>query len=316
VWGTNKSSGTFCTLFESRLIQAKRYLDKPFEIGFKRDLISESMGSLKIAASDPIQVNRVDSWNDLTTTNHGLLILNGDSSRLPLPDASVDTVVTDPPYFDFVHYSELSDFFFAWLSPILKLRYPWFARPDSSDPGEVQNKDPRVFATQLASVFTECCRVLKDDGVLAFSFHHSRAEGWAAIHEAITSAELAVVAAHPVHAEFRAANPKTAAKDPISLDAILVCKKRSKVNFINSLDKHLVIEQSAILARRLQDAGMLISPADRFVILASQILIPLSKQKSDFNSVCNLLQQLHEVAKKFILADGPKSATLINSTLR
>lgn len=73
------------------------------------------------------------------------------------------------------------------------------------------------------------CRVLKDDGVLAFSFHHSRAEVWAAVYEAITDAGLAVVAAHPVHAELRVATPKTAAKDPISLDAILVCRKRSVV---------------------------------------------------------------------------------------
>lgn len=307
VWGTKKSSGTFSTLFESRLIRAKRYLDEPFEVDFERDLMGQRMRSCKTMASDPIQANRVESWNDLTATDRGLLILNGDSSRLPVPDASVDAVVTDPPYFDFVHYSELSDFFFAWLSPVLKSRYPWFARPDSSDQGEVQHKDPRVFARQLASVFTECCRVLKDDGVLAFSFHHSRAEGWAAIHEAITSAGLTVVAAHPVHAELRAASPKTAAKDPISLDAILVCKKRSEVDF-TSLDKHLVIQQSEAIARRLQDAGMFISLADRFVILASQVLIPLSKQKSDFDSACNLLQQIHQAAQQIVPADAQKAA--------
>lgn len=307
VWGTKKSSGTFSTLFESRLIRAKRYLDEPFEIDFERDLMGQRMGPCKTMASDPIQANRVESWNDLITTDRGLLILNGDSSRLPIPDASVDAVVTDPPYFDFVHYSELSDFFFAWLSPVLKSRYPWFARQDSSDQGEVQHKDPRVFARQLASVFTECCRVLKDDGVLAFSFHHSRAEGWAAIHEAITSAGLAVVAAHPVHAELRAASPKTAAKDPISLDAILVCKKRLKVDFI-SLDKRLVIQQSETIAKRLQDAGMSISLSDRFVILASQVLIPLSKQKSDFDSVCNLLQQIHQAAQQIVPVDAQKAA--------
>lgn len=307
VWGTKKSSGTFSTLFESRLIRAKRYLDEPFEVDFERDLMGQRMGSCKTMASDPIQANRVESWNDLTATDRGLLVLDGDSSRLPVPDASVDAVVTDPPYFDFVHYSELSDFFFAWLSPVLKSRYPWFARPDSSDQGEVQHKDPRVFSRQLASVFTECCRVLKDDGVLAFSFHHSRAEGWAAIHEAITSAGLVVVAAHPVHAELRAASPKTAAKDPISLDAILVCKKRSKVDF-PGLDKHLVIQQSEAIARRLQDAGMYISMADRFVILASQVLIPLSKQKIDFDSACNLLQQIHQAAQQIVPADAPKAA--------
>jgi putative DNA methylase len=297
IWGTEKSSGTFSTLFESRLIPAKRYLDKPFEVAFEIDLFGRRTGTSKIVASDPIHANRVDSWDELLATDRGLMVLNGDSSRLPIPDASVDAVITDPPYFDFVHYSELSDFFFAWLSPALKFRYPWFSRADSSDRGEVQHKDPRVFAKQLASVFSECCRVLKDNGVLAFSFHHSRAEGWAAIYEAITSAGLAVVAAHPVHAELRAASPKSAAKDPISLDAILVCKKRARAH-APQFDQCSVINRSAALVSKLQAAGMSISTADRFVVLASQTLVGFSSAKAEFEVVCNTILQGSEAAQQ------------------
>lgn len=297
VWGTEKSSGTFSTLFESRLIPAKRYLDQPFEVAFENDLLGQRTDTRKIVASDPIRAQRVASWDELRRTERGLMILNGDSSLLPVPDASVDAVITDPPYFDFVHYSELSDFFFAWLSPVLRSRYPWFSRADSSDKGEVQHKDPRVFARQLASVFSECCRVLKDDGVLAFSFHHSRAEGWAAIYEAITQAGLAVVAAHPVHAELRAASPKTAAKDPISLDAILVCKKRTPA-YSPQFDQRTIINHSAALARILHAAGMSISIADRFVIVASQTLVALSNANAEFDVVCNTILQASEAAQQ------------------
>jgi putative DNA methylase len=159
VWGTDKSSGTFSTLFESRLIRAKRYLDQPFEIAFENDLFGQRASMRKIVVSDPIHAQCVASWDELRTTDQGVLVLNGNSSWLPVPDRSVDAVITDPPYFDFVHYSELSDFFFAWLSPVLKSRYPWFGREDSSDEGEVQHKDPRVFARKLASVFSECCQL-------------------------------------------------------------------------------------------------------------------------------------------------------------
>jgi putative DNA methylase len=307
IWGTEKSSGTFSTLFESRLIPAKRYLDQPFEVAFENDLLGCRTDTRKIVASDPIHAQRVTSWDELRTTDRGLLILNGDSSRLPVPDASVDAVITDPPYFDFVHYSELSDFFFAWLSPVLKSRYPWFNRADSSDKGEVQHKDPRVFAKQLASVFSECCRVLKDDGVLAFSFHHSRAEGWAAIYEAITSAGLAVVAAHPVHAELRAASPKTAAKDPISLDAIIVCKKRVPA-CPPQFDQRSIINRSAALASKLQDAGMSISTADRFVIVASQTLVALSCANVEFEVVCNTILQASQAAQQGAPGDAQKAA--------
>ena len=116
VWGTDKSSGTFRTLFESRLLRAKQYLDEPFEVDFERDLFGGQIDSRKTVASRPVRVRVVDSWEQLLGTDNGLMVLNGDSSSLALPDASVDAVITDPPYFDFVHYSELSDFFFAWLA--------------------------------------------------------------------------------------------------------------------------------------------------------------------------------------------------------
>ena len=298
VWGTNKSSGTFSTLFESRLLRAKRYLDEPFEIALKYDQNGNRAGSNKIVASHPIRARRVETWAELEAAEHGLMVLNGDSSRLPVPDGSVDAVVTDPPYFDFVHYSELSDFFFAWLSPALRSRYHWMAREDSSDLGEVQHKDPRVFARQLASVFTEACRVLKDDGVLAFSFHHSRAEGWAAIYEAINQAGLAVVAAHPVHAELRAASPKTSAKDPISLDAILVCRKKAFA-LHQSLAIQDVRESVDALCSRLQAAGMRISAGDRFVIGAAQTLISRATDDLAFDEIKTDLEVIR-------LAVGPR----------
>jgi adenine-specific DNA methylase len=198
-------------------------------------------------------VARVATWDDLLARDRAVMVLNGDSARLPVPDASIDAVVTDPPYFDFVHYSELSDFFFAWLSPVLAQRYPWMQRPDSSDKGEVQHKDPHVFARQLSLVFAECRRVLKDDGVLAFSFHHSRAEGWAAIYEAVKNAGFEVVAAHPVHAELRGASPKNATKSPISIDAILVCKKHTMAE--HRLSERAAIDEAEKLVSRLESNG-------------------------------------------------------------
>lgn len=260
-------------------------------------MFGQRSSTRKIIASDPIHAQCVTSWDELRTTDQGVLILNGNSSRLPVPDRSVDAVITDPPYFDFVHYSELSDFFFAWLSPVLKSRYPWFGREDSSDKGEVQHKDPRAFARQLACVFSECCRVLKDDGVLAFSFHHSRAEGWAAIHEAITNTGLSIIAAHPVHAELRAANPKAAAKDPISLDAILVCKKRIPAH-VPQVDQRAIVNRSIALTSTLLAAGMSISSADRFVIVASQTLVALSNVGANFEAVCNTIMQASKAAQQ------------------
>lgn len=272
IWGTDKSSGTFSTLFQSRLLRAKRYLDAPFELVLERDLLGARSGTSKTVASAALDPQCVSTWEELQANPSAVMLLNGDSASLPLPDGSVDAVVTDPPYFDFVHYSELSDFFFAWLSPTLSRHYPWMARSDSSDPGEVQHRDPRAFARQLTRVFLECHRVLKPDGILTFSFHHSRADGWAAIYEAIEAAGLAVVASHPVHAELSASSPKVASGDPISLDAILVCRKRETL-LAETCDASSPRGRAEELATELEASGLRLSNADRFVIAASQLLI-------------------------------------------
>ena len=305
VWGTDRSSGTFSTLFESRLLRAKRYLDEPFELVLDRDLAGARTGSSKVLASSPLDVHRVGSWDELVATDRAVMILNGDSACLPIPDGSVDAVVTDPPYFDFVHYSELSDFFFAWLSPALADRYPWMKKPDSSGSGEVQHKDPRTFARQLARVFSECRRVLKDEGVLAFSFHHSRPEGWAAIYEAIEAAGLAVVAAHPVHAELRAASPKNAAKDPISLDAILVCKKLGEAARRGKV-KGTLFERVDKVARRLVDADLRVSRGDRFVIGASQLLIDAGPELLTYEEIRDRLETLRNQIFLVEPSDAPE----------
>lgn len=296
VWGTNRSSGTFMSLFESRLLRAKRYLDEPFELRLESDLLGERAGTSKIIASAPIAPKLAESWQDLeAASGTGALILNGNSAVLPIPDRSVDAIITDPPYFDFVHYSELSDFFFAWLAPALKDTYPWFGREDSSAEGEVQDKDPRTFGRHLGLVFAEGRRVLKDDGVLAFSFHHSRPEGWAAIYCALAKAGMSVVAAHPVHAELRAASPKSAAKDPISLDAILVCRKRSTIK-AKPYSQDEIMAHTAALSLRLRAGGLHLSRADHFVIAASQALIAAGHESLAFETIEQRLASIRDVA--------------------
>lgn len=301
VWGTDRSSGTFSTLFSSRLLRAKRYLDEPFEIEIKRDLLGTKTGTQKPVASAALKPVRADSWEQLQLHPQAVMVLNGSSDALPIPDDSVDAVVTDPPYFDFVHYSELSDFFFAWLSPALKGRYPWMNRPDSSDQDEVQDKRPEVFSRQLAKVFAECHRVLKPSGVLAFSFHHSRPEGWAAIYRSIEEAGLAVVAAHPVHAELRAASPKWAATEPIVLDAILVCKKRSELS-PTLLPKTDWEDRTRTLIENLTASGIRLSRGDQFVIAASQLMIDEAMSVLDFNAFCERLEFIRERIAENVLA--------------
>ncbi|HEX8174056.1 MAG TPA: DNA methyltransferase [Pyrinomonadaceae bacterium] len=274
VWGTEKSSGTFSTLFRSRLLKAKQYLDTPFEVGGVQSLFDNGngAGNGKVVSSSKIDLTVTDAWDEFSGKSKAALVLNGDGAELPIPDKSVDAVITDPPYFDFVHYSELSDFFYAWLAPVLKQDYGYFCAPDSSHNHEVQGRDPERFSEKLARVFRECHRVLKDDGVLSFSFHHSRAEGWLSIYQAITNAGFQIVAAHPIYGEMKGASPKSSTKEPITLDAILVCKKSTGIYKHVENVVETVRKKTEIISRELGSSGFTLSQADTYVVAMSQAL--------------------------------------------
>ncbi|MCG6553226.1 MAG: hypothetical protein L7F77_12955, partial [Candidatus Magnetominusculus sp. LBB02] len=111
----------------------------------------------------------------------------------------------------------------------------------------------------------------------------------AAIYEAVNSVGFFVVAAYPVHAELRASSPKAATKDPISLDAILVCRKKPHA-VLWLIDD--VVRKTDELACKFVGAGMGISSADRFVIAASQMLIATSAERLSFEKIRERLEAL------------------------
>jgi len=279
VKGTTKSSGCFQTFFESRLMRALTYRQKPFELrAVKEDgkVSGEKVYNLSCA---PI-ASLVNSFDALRSGKNRALLFCSDSAHLALPDQSVDVVVTDPPYFDFVHYSELADFFYAWLRLGLEQTRPEFGAETTRHPCEVQQRDARAFSEALAKVWQECVRVLKPDGLLIFSFHHSRNEGWEAVGQALFAANLGVVAAHPIKAEMAGASPKSQTGEPINYDAILVCKQLPAPV---STSLEAAIADTLALARKKfgtlspDNQPARLSKGDRFVVLQSQALCVYSR---------------------------------------
>jgi putative DNA methylase len=276
-WGTAKSSGAFSTLFRSRLLRAIDYREAPAEVNGRTGLAR--------VCSAPFTGKVSPHWPPRGPLGHREICLSrGDSSTTDLPAKSVDLVVTDPPFFDNVHYSELADFFFAWQrldpgSPHAKLATTRHA-------SEVQDADAERFAGKLQAVLRECHRVLKDDGLLVFSYHHSRDEGWQSLAEAILGAGFVVVNSHPIKAEMSVATPKSQAKEPIQLDIILVCRKQGcGCAFPNAPVEEALCRARAKLAH-LVDEGFSLSRNDRKVAFFGQLLTSISGP-SDLSSVAN-----------------------------
>ena len=211
----------------------------------------------------------------------GIYLSCGDSAHTGLPDRSIDLIVTDPPFFDNVHYSELADFFFAWQQ--LRTAPHASAAVSTRDPCEVQDSDAKRFAAKLMGVFGECRRVLKDDGMLVFTYHHSREEGWTALAQAVLGAGFAVVNSQPVKAEMSVATPKSQAKDPIQLDIIIVCRKQDSPALPAPVAPAKAIASAKSKLARLRGEGFMLSRNDRRIVLLGQLLATLRRPGDDAN---------------------------------
>lgn len=281
VWGTPKSSGSFSTLFQSRLLRALDYKQAPFEVAVD-DRTGRLRGRKVFGVSPPMGAAVLDRIPAEGLPAGGVYLSCGDSARTELADRSVDLIATDPPFFDNVHYSELADFFHVWQKIYFDGEDP---SPDHTTrrPEEVQHKDARTFASKLERVFGECHRVLRDDGLMVFSYHHSRDDGWLAVAQAVWRAGFRIVAAQPVKAEMSVAKPKARAKSPIDLDVLMVCRKRR--NRADTGSGAQVMASALAAAReqiaRFNQAGRLLSQNDVRVVLHSQLLVNLSPDTPD-----------------------------------
>jgi len=112
-------------------------------------------------------------------------LITGSSDRLPLPDGSVDVIITDPPYGGNVQYLELSDFWVVWLHEWInvdgvtnKSKEAITTRHRGFDGA----KDLTHYRSMLHSVFKECYRVLKSHRWMVMTFHNKEFKVWNAIH--------------------------------------------------------------------------------------------------------------------------------------
>jgi putative DNA methylase len=268
IWGTPKSSGAFSTLFEGRIRRALEYAEDPFELRVLRQN-ERNVGAKVFGLSEPIGFDVGTDYNDFAKGKR-LYLSCGDSSCTDIPDSTVDAVITDPPFFDNVHYSQLADFFFVWQCHI-QGRNERGNSTRSED--EVQNENVAVFSQRLAAVWKESARILKDDGLLVFTYHHSRPEGWSSILEALLKAGFTITAAHPIKAEMSVAMPKQQAKEPIDLDIILVCRKSKALPPTPSGRSWSAVALTASAqVQRLRQAGRGLSRNDIRVIVTAQAL--------------------------------------------
>ena len=132
-------------------------------------------------------------WKDVLNQEAHYSINCGDSSEIQVPENSVDFVLTDPPYGSNVQYGELCRFWDVWLnqkSPfishdkLLKAEAVVHRRTKS----EEYSKDFDDYYLLLTKVFSNCYRVLKPDGIMAFTFNNKDIRAWHSVIKAAIDA--------------------------------------------------------------------------------------------------------------------------------
>ena len=156
-----------------------------------------------------------------------------------IADGSIDLVVMDPPYYDNVMYAELSDFFYVWLKRTAGHVFPELFRGHLTDKDNEAVANPARFRGQkgakaiaerdyqerMASIFAECRRTLKADGVMTLMFTHKATGAWDALTKGLMDAGFAITASWPINTEAEGSlhiKDKAAAKSTI----FLVCRPR------------------------------------------------------------------------------------------
>jgi len=293
VWGGTKryGRGTFlnCVM---KMLRGKHYAERPYETRYEDGKPKHVSTGEKVTAT--VTAN-VEEWYRGGAQS---LLLNRSSTDLQdLRDGSVDLVLTDPPYYDNLSYSELSDFFYVWLRD--HLPKDGRAIHGSSAPYlralHVNRNDApshHRFVRDLTEVFAHCKRVLKPDGLMVFTFHHRRVEAWDALARALLSAGFVATNVFPVRSEGKGGFHSTAGT--IKWDSVVVCRSKEedaprKLRSERGLLRSVRASHSR-WKRRLEEANLAFGWADSLSLgyaLAVQQAIAWARSPDDITLLLN-----------------------------
>ena len=178
----------------------------------------------------------------------------GDATQLRYPDEHFDAVLTDPPYYDHVGYSYLSDMQYVWLhralNDIMPDRFPSATTPKAAeiveDKGQRREGVPAAvyFEDRLAAALGELCRDLKPDGVALVMYAHTATSAWETLVGALIRAGLQVTASWPVETET-AARRDWLGGAMLAASIFLACRKRQGAR-VGYLDEVLPAMREAV----------------------------------------------------------------------
>ena len=182
-----------------------------------------------------------------------------------------DAIVTDPPYYDAIPYSDCMDFFYVWIKRIVhgtrldpssvfgadtSPKWDGDANDgelidDSSRHGCDAEKSKTTYEDGMARAFVACEKSLQPDGRLVIVFAHKHPDAWGTLVSAIIRAGFIVDGSWPIQTEM-ANRMRAMASAALASSLWIVCKKRP-ATARPGWDNRVLEEMRANITTRLRD---------------------------------------------------------------
>ncbi len=150
----------------------------------------------------------------------------------PLPDDFIQAFISDPPYFDSIEYSDLSDFFYVWLKRTLP-KFIGISFEDELTPKEEEcivdlnrGKDKAYFERQMGKAMAEGCRILSSNGIGVIVFAHKSTSGWEAQLQAMVDAGWTITGSWSIDTEM-GSRMNAMGTASLASSVHIVCRPRS-----------------------------------------------------------------------------------------
>jgi putative DNA methylase len=166
------------------------------------------------AASWPVCIDAVVENVRLLTVNkmRSAEVSRGTALHPPYPSGHFDAIITDPPYYDNVPYSNLSDFFYVWLQRAIGFLYPeHFAGQSTPKKSEIvadatrhgadRDKAKIAYETMMEESFRAANNLLKADSILVVVYAHKTTAGWTTLVDALRASGFMITEAWPLETE-------------------------------------------------------------------------------------------------------------------
>ncbi|MHA1977133.1 MAG: DUF1156 domain-containing protein [Candidatus Hodarchaeales archaeon] len=261
-----------------------------------------------------------NSWNAPSKA----IVEQASATNLEYPDNYFDAVITDPPYYDNVPYSDLSDFFYVWFKRAVGGIFPkLFSTPLTPKNLEIvankgrQENPKEFFESLLSRAFQEFHRVLAPTGIAIFVYAHKSTKGWETMLEALIRAGFTITSSWPIHTEMKTRlRARTSAA--LASSIYLVCRKGEQQSegylreIVAEAEKNISTRLKRFWSDGIRGGDFFISAIGPGMEIFSRYQT-IMKYSGEKVSVADQLVEIRKISTSFlfqILTNSPQNARI------